>query len=272
MTVAVLLRRAMARPGQVDDDQVLGPCERGALVAGLELARALTVEAIAIAVGPARREERVLAMALRAGCARAVRVGGEGLDELDYLGLAEVLAAAATSVDATVVVCGDRSVDERSGAIAPAVAELLGWPHLTAVTELRPHPRGLEAVHLGGGRRIAVQLPTPAVIAVLAPAVRANDAGTSAAVGAPASQAIVTADPASLGIELRRLSPRRGLVGRLRPLRGTRQATVLPGAAELVARLREQRLVAPAEPADAAPDAAPDAATPPDASQPEHAR
>ena len=35
MTVAILVRRAQARPGQPDDDVVLGPCERGALTVGL---------------------------------------------------------------------------------------------------------------------------------------------------------------------------------------------------------------------------------------------
>ena len=75
MTVAILLRRALARPGQSDEHEVLGPCERGALVAGLRVAEGLGHDAVAIAVGPSRREDRVLAMALRAGCSRALRVG-----------------------------------------------------------------------------------------------------------------------------------------------------------------------------------------------------
>jgi hypothetical protein len=137
VTVAILVRRALARPGQHDEEQILGPCERGALGLGLTLAEARGADAIAIAVGPARREDRVLAMALRAGCARALRVWDDGLEDLDYLGLAEVLAAAAKDVGATIVVCGDRSVDERVGALGPAVAEVLGVAHVSGVIAAR---------------------------------------------------------------------------------------------------------------------------------------
>src|SRR5205085_5373657 len=136
MTVAILLRRALARPGQSDEHEVLGPCERGALVAGLRMAAALGDDAIAIAAGPARREDRVLAMALRAGANRAVRLGADGIDDLDYLGLAEALAATVRSVGADLVTCGDRSIDERTGAIGPALAELLGFAHVTGVVSL----------------------------------------------------------------------------------------------------------------------------------------
>ena len=247
MTVAILVRRAQARPGQHDDEQVLGPCERGALAVGLELARALATDAIAIAAGPSRREDRVLAMALRAGCARGVRVWGDGQDDLDFLGVAEILAAAVRKVGAEHVVCGDRSVDERTGAIGPAVAELLGVPHLSSVAAVRvvdaPGPVAIDAEHAADGRRLTVRVRGPVVLGVGAPSVRSRDAEPSAAVPATAGQAIASHDLDDLGLDPRRLTPRRAPAGRLRPVRGTRQATILPDAATLVARLRGARLV-----------------------------
>lgn len=241
MTVAILLRRAQARPGQHDEEQILGPCERGALALGLRLAGQRGKEAVAIAMGPARREDRVLAMALRAGCARGVRVWDEGLDDLDYLGVAEVLAAAARSLGAALVVCGDRSVDERTGGVGPAVAELLAMPHVSAVVEAGFDGEDLEIVHRADAGLVELHLRGPAVLAVAAPPVRARDDSPAPPAGA---QAIVGKDLADLGLDGRRLAPRRALVGRLRPLRGARQATILADAAALVARLRGERVIA----------------------------
>ncbi len=241
MTVAILVRRAQARPGQHDDDQVLGPCERGALAAGLALAHARGVDAVAIAVGPARREDRVLAMALRAGCARGVRITGEATDDLDYLGLAEILAAAVRKVGATIAVCGDVSVDERVGAVAPALAELLALPHVTGVRAARSIDGMIEVEHAAASGVLTLRLAPPLVIAMVAPPVRGRDEAAPAP--AAATQSLLSYELEELGLDPRRLAPRRALAGRLRPLRGARQATILGSASELVARLRDEHVL-----------------------------
>lgn len=247
MTVAILVRRAQARPGQPDEDVVLGPCERGALTLGLKLAHELATDAVAIAVGPARREDKVLAMALRAGCARGVRISGDGIDDLDYLGLAEILAAAVKKLGADVVACGDRSVDERLGALAPAVAELLGVPHVTGVRGARVEGATVDVDHLASGRLVTLRIPRPLVIATCAPPSRGAESP-----GAPApplaAQTIVAWELEDVGLDPRRLAPRKALAGRLRPLRGARQATILGSAAELVERLRQERVLPEPEP------------------------
>jgi electron transfer flavoprotein beta subunit len=247
MTVAILIRRAQARPGQFDEHQVLGPCERGALTLGLSIARQLTTDAVAIAVGPTRREDRVLAMALRAGCARGVRVWSDGVDDLDYLGIAEILAAASKKVSADVVVCGDRSLDERTGAMAPALGELLGCPHVTSVASVRIAGRTVELHHDGPGPRWAIRLQPPLVLGARAHAVLARDDGPSQP--AASTQSIVSYELADLGIDLRRLHTRRAPAGRLRVIRGARQATILGDAGALIARLRDEHLLPALEPA-----------------------
>jgi electron transfer flavoprotein beta subunit len=245
VTVAILVRRALARPGQHDEEQILGPCERGALGLGLTLAEARGADAIAIAVGPARREDRVLAMALRAGCARALRVWDDGLEDLDYLGLAEVLAAAAKDVGATIVVCGDRSVDERVGALGPAVAEVLGVAHVSGVIAARVGGELVEIEHQAQAGAVHLRVAPPLVLATAAPPVR--DPAAPAPRPPPGAQAIAAKDLAELGLDGRRLAPRRALIGRLRPLRGARQATILPDAAALIDRLRGERVLPPLE-------------------------
>jgi electron transfer flavoprotein beta subunit len=249
VSVAILLRRALARPGQSDEPEVLGPCERGALVAGLRIAAALGTDAVAIAAGPARREDRVLAMALRAGAARAVRLGADGLDDLDYLGLAEALAATVRSVGANVVTCGDRSIDERTGAVGPAVAELLGYVHVTGVVSVAVDGPRLLCERFGDARRDRLAVNPPAVLCVRPPRTsdlaldKDKDPEPTKGRARTSPQAIDAMDADEVGLDLRRLAPRKNTAGRLRPVRGGKQATILGSAAELVARLEAEALV-----------------------------
>jgi electron transfer flavoprotein alpha/beta subunit len=265
VTVAVLLRRLQGRPGANADGEAIGRCERGALTAALALGAALGEPAIAIAVGPARREDRVLAMALRGGAGRAVRVSDDGLDDLDYLGLASVLAAAATWAGATIVLCGDRSEEEGTGAVGPAVAELMGAAHLTGVASVtRDGASAADPVLLvervAGGARERFRIAPPAVLCMRPPGLRArgveaaaapalaNDETqtTRASVRAPTS--IEELDLARLGLDPRALGYRRGTAGRLRPVRGPRRALVASSPADLVRRLRADHLVPPTRP------------------------
>ncbi len=245
MTVAILLRRALARPGQSDEHEVLGPCERGALVAGLRIAGALGVDAVAIAAGPARREDRVLAMALRTGASRAVRLAADGLDDLDYLGLAEALAATIRTVKADVVTCGDRSIDERTGAVGPAIAELLGYAHVTGILSIAVDGGRVLCERLGDARRERLAVRLPAVLCMRPPRASELDREPEARSGRARTspQAIDALDADEVGLDLRRLAPRKQTGGRLRPVRGGDQATILSSAAELVTRLEAEALV-----------------------------
>jgi electron transfer flavoprotein beta subunit len=252
VSVAVLIRRLQGRPGASGDDEAIGRCERGALTAALSLGSALGVPVVGIAVGPARREDRVLAMALRGGANRAVRISDDGLDELDYFGLAQVLAAAATWVQATVVLCGDRSEEEGTGAIGPAVAELLGAAHLTAVANVKSEGSGSRTVLLvdrvAGGERQRFRVETPAVLCMRPTAIRNRADDEDPSRGPSRVAAIEELDLPRLGLDLRALGHRKGAAGRLRPVRGPRRALVASSAEDLVARLRADHLVPAAAP------------------------
>ena len=94
LQIAVLLRRLLDAPNRPSEFEVLGQCERATLAAALKLSLELDAEVTAIAVGDARMENRVMAIALRAGCHRAVRIYGDTLGDVDVVGTARVIAAA----------------------------------------------------------------------------------------------------------------------------------------------------------------------------------
>jgi electron transfer flavoprotein alpha/beta subunit len=260
--VAVLVRRLQSRPGASADDEVLGLCERGALTTALAIAGPLGMAVTAIAVGPARREDRVLAMALRAGCDRALRVSDEGVDELDYLGLAHVLAAAARHVGARVVTCGDRSQDEHTGALGPAVAELLSSAHVTQVIRVEVEDDALLVERAGDGSHQRFRIAPPVVLCVrpppALPGVRAatvddddadgDDARTRRAAALIRVPMIEEIDLGRLGVDRAALAHRKAPAGKLRQVRGRKRALVSPTATELVSRLRSDQLVGNATP------------------------
>jgi hypothetical protein len=259
--VAVFLRRLQSRPAASADDEVLGLCERGALTAALAIAGPLGMAVTAIAVGPSRREDRVLAMALRAGCDRALRVSDEGVDDLDYLGLAQILAAAARHVGARVVTCGDRSQDEHTGALGPAVAELLSAAHVTQVIRVEVEDDVLLVERAGDGSHQRFRVSPPAVLCLRPPPNLGplrpptdesdddddgDDARTRRAAALIRVPMIEDIDLSRLGIDRASLTHRKAPAGKLRPVRGRKRAQISPTAADLVTRLRNDQLVGPA--------------------------
>jgi electron transfer flavoprotein beta subunit len=87
-------------------------------------------DAVALAVAP--EGDEVQKLLAGSGARRALRLWDEALEGADYLGVALALAGAVRALgDVSVVVCGDAG----TGAVGPALAERLGWPHLGRVLD-----------------------------------------------------------------------------------------------------------------------------------------
>jgi electron transfer flavoprotein alpha/beta subunit len=203
--IVVLVRGLLSGPG-TRAAAPLGGAERAAIDAAVALGAARGAPVIAIAAGAAQIHERALAAALAAGCARAIRIEAPIADEIDYLGLAQILAQATRKVGAAVIFCGDRSGDEATGAVGPAVAELIDAAHLT----------GVDGVEADGGRVIAHREPDrfriapPAVLAIAAPA---GAGGAAATAGDAAADGIEVMTLDALGLDPRVLTHRRATSG-----------------------------------------------------------
>jgi electron transfer flavoprotein beta subunit len=65
----------------------------------------------------------------------------ESFDELFYASvIAEAVAMQSSPFD--LILCGKHNIDLDAGAVGPALAEFLDWPHLGAVTNLEITPDG----------------------------------------------------------------------------------------------------------------------------------
>jgi len=93
-----------------------------------------------ITVGGARTKD-ALRQALAMGCDDATLIAGEGLGPL---GIANALASAVGELKPDLVLCGKQASDDDQGFVGPALAEALGWPHLSQVTNVASGTGGTE--------------------------------------------------------------------------------------------------------------------------------
>lgn len=254
LRLLLLLRRLRGAPDHVAEHAVLGQCERAALAAAMKLREELSGTLTTVAVGPASREERVLAMTLRAGCDRAVRVYDRKLGELDYLGVAQILAATAKHLGFDLILCGDRSEDELQGAVGPAVAAALEVPHRTGLCDVRGRVEDgqckLDLRHRACGQFHLLRCAPPMVLCVSTfPRARhPRDRQEERASSEPGAVSIHSGTMerlslAELGLDPRALSHRRRFLGRPRATREGCNATLFTDASELVSRLVGDRLL-----------------------------
>jgi electron transfer flavoprotein alpha/beta subunit len=250
--VVLMVRRLHGQPNGAVAAEVLREREQAALAAALTLRAESRAIVSAIALGPARREDRVLATALRAGCDRAIRVYDNQVSGLDYLGTAHILAATARHVGYDVLLCGERSEDERQGAIGAAVAEVLGIPHVTGAHDVRLDGESAVVTRRAGRRVQRLRLRWPGLITIARfgrrPSVVPEESADERALDrdpphrAPLA-AIEEVDLATLGLDARELTHRAQFLGFARPVRTLHQSTMLRSARDLVARLGADRLL-----------------------------
>src|SRR5437867_2976682 len=94
-----------------------------------------------VTVGPARSRD-ALRQALAMGCDDASLVLAE--EPLSGLAVARALAKVALEKKPDLVLCGKQASDDDQGFVGPALAEVLGWPHVSMLTRIAPSEGGIE--------------------------------------------------------------------------------------------------------------------------------
>jgi electron transfer flavoprotein beta subunit len=141
---------------------IISPFDEFALEAGAQTKEALGGELIVLSIGGQTKNIRE---ALAKGGDRAVRVEDPALDSTDALGIARALAAVIKAQEIELAFCGKVAIDEQSAQVPAMVAEILGWPHISVVTEFSCDGSTITATRaVGGGIVEVVTCQTPAVI------------------------------------------------------------------------------------------------------------
>jgi electron transfer flavoprotein beta subunit len=183
--VIVACLKWSARPDAPEDDRFAGvsPADQAALETALALGTPLGEEVVAISVGPIGAEA-ALRNAIACGAARAVRVELVGLAEPEHADSRDVAAAiAGVAAGASIVLCGDYSLDRGSGSVPAFVAHRLGAAQALGLVgvEVTDHGTVRAVRRLDGGRREVLDVPTPCVLSTEGSVATLRRAGLKAA-------------------------------------------------------------------------------------------
>jgi electron transfer flavoprotein beta subunit len=121
-----------------------------------------TVVAV-VTVGPARARD-ALRQALAMGCDEATLVLSE--DAVPALGVARAVAKIVEEAKPDLVLCGKQASDDDQAFVGPALADVLGWPHVATITKAVPQDGAIELWReVEGGHEIwKAKLPALATV------------------------------------------------------------------------------------------------------------
>ncbi|MBD3335780.1 MAG: electron transfer flavoprotein subunit beta [Candidatus Eisenbacteria bacterium] len=117
-----------------DVEFVVNPYDEYAVEEALQIKESKGGETIALSAGAG--SETALRACLNLGIDKAMIIKDDALQGADFLGTAKVLAAALKSLSPDLILLGKLSIDEENSAVGPAVAELMGLPHVAVVSKI----------------------------------------------------------------------------------------------------------------------------------------
>lgn len=177
MRIAVLVKQVPATDAvlQVADNDdgiattslswVVNPYDEIAVEESLRVREESGGTVTAITVGPPAAED-ALRTALALGADEAVLIATDAAGLGDGLVVARLLAAACGQNPYDLIIAGRRAVDDDSAWVGPAVAELLGIPHIAAVTARQLAGNTLRCQRAVEGGTVVVEAALPALITV----------------------------------------------------------------------------------------------------------
>lgn len=140
-------------------------------VLGLSLAARLKAEHgaefVVVTMGPPQASE-ALVQAMAMGADYAIHLNDRAFAGSDTLATARALSLALEREECDLIICGRNSSDSETGQVGPEIAEMLGIPQITAVSELDMAPDGssLTAIRLNDEGHQEIQCDLPALISV----------------------------------------------------------------------------------------------------------
>lgn len=172
MRIAVLVKRvpdtaSVLRIGEdnrsvVTDNlkYLMNPYDEYAVEQAICVKEANGAEVVVLSVGTPESKD-IIRSALAMGADSGVLVTGPGVAELTHKGVAAALAAVLAPLAPDLVLAGKQAVDDDGSQVGERVAELLGLPHVSAITrfELNGATAVVDREMEGGQYTLEVPLP-----------------------------------------------------------------------------------------------------------------
>ncbi|MBU2519513.1 MAG: electron transfer flavoprotein subunit beta/FixA family protein [Proteobacteria bacterium] len=142
---------------------VMNPYDEFGVEEALRIVKDQGGEVTVVGAGPARVVES-LRTALAMGADKAVHIKDDDLYGADPIAVAKMLAKAIEPLNPDIIFFGQRAVDDDSGVVSSAVAELLGLPQLSVVTKVELADGKAKAVRPVEGQTLVLEASLPVVI------------------------------------------------------------------------------------------------------------
>ncbi|MBL8177769.1 MAG: electron transfer flavoprotein subunit beta/FixA family protein [Bryobacterales bacterium] len=137
-----------------------------ALEEALQLKEKHGGEVVVLCLGP-ERAGQTIREALAKGADRAIHIEAEGVNSLDTLGVASLLAKAIAGEQADLVLTGLQSDDLGSGQTGVVLAEILGWCHSTIIMKVEVNGGRIRVKReLEDGWFQWIEMPLPSVLTI----------------------------------------------------------------------------------------------------------
>jgi electron transfer flavoprotein alpha/beta subunit len=156
---------------QAKDQQpvfTIGPADYAAIEAALCLKEKIDAHVTALSLG-GQECQNVLRQCLAAGCEGALHLSADGFTPASTWDTAKCAAGEISKRAYDLVLCGDASLDEASGAFGPFLSELLRWPFVSSAGEMAFDEKSGSLIVLRlleHGDRQRVSCPLPAVMSI----------------------------------------------------------------------------------------------------------
>ncbi|MCK4306250.1 MAG: electron transfer flavoprotein subunit beta/FixA family protein, partial [Candidatus Eisenbacteria sp.] len=147
---------------RTDVEMVVSPYDEYALEEALRIKDSRGEgEVIIVTVGPEKAKEAIRSC-LAMGADRGVIVTDDAYQGGDGLATARILADVIRTLDPDLVLAGKLSIDVESDCVGIALAEYLGWPHVSMIHKLEWEDNGKAKTYRaieGGQEEVEVSLP-----------------------------------------------------------------------------------------------------------------
>lgn len=178
MTHIVVCMKVTPKPEQVKLDpetkkiiregveNEINPADKNALEAALQLKDKYGCKVTVLGMGPPIWEP-YMKLAVAMGADDAILVSDRAFAGADTLATSRTLAAALRKIgDYDLIFCGEESSDSGTGHVPPSIAEFLGIPQLTFVSEIDLVDGKVRAKRMLEGAHEVVEAETPLLVSI----------------------------------------------------------------------------------------------------------
>lgn len=148
-------------PGVINPDDLAG------IETALQLKEAAGGQVTAVCMGLPQAEE-ALREALAMGCDKALLLTDRGFAGSDTYATSAILAAGLKKIGFDLVIAGRQAADSDTAQVGPELAERLGVPQMTGVTEVKAEGEWIFARRQAEDRYYMLRVKTPCLITTVA--------------------------------------------------------------------------------------------------------